>query len=338
MAQEHCVIIGNGPAANAAAFTLRENDSDVRITVIGEECDHQYRPDLLPDYIAGTVAEEDLFIGRSEPYKQCDIKLRLGQRVVNVDFQSRELVLEHNEMIRFTGLIIACGAKPRIPEPLEVFEDLMLTLKTPADARDWIDRLAHVDDVLIVGGDLTSLSLTRALLHLGKRVTFLINGGSFWPVPFSSELRDEVARRLIERGIEVTECSKIRRMVKVSDHAVEVRTDCRTMTVGILGAFFGLVPNVKFLARSGLDIERGVLVDEYLKTSVDNVYAAGDCAQVYHPGIHDYWVSIGYANAVELGKTAALNLLGDMVPVNVERESILKIDGINVNTSWWTEF
>jgi NADPH-dependent 2,4-dienoyl-CoA reductase/sulfur reductase-like enzyme len=338
MAQEHCVIIGNGPAANSAAFTLRGNDPDVRITVIGEERDHEYRPDLLPEYIAGKKAEADLFVGKSELYKAHDIKLRLGQRVVHVDFPSRELLLEHNEMIRFTGLIIACGAKPRIPEPLAVFEDLMLTLKTPADARIWIERLAHVDYVLIVGGDLTSLSLTKALLHLGKRVTFILNGGSFWPVPFNRDIREEVTQRLTDHGVEVSDCTKIRRVSRISDHSVEVGTDRRTMIVGILGAFFGLVPNVKFLARSGLDIERGVLVDEHLKTSFDNVYAAGDCAQVYHPGIRDYWVSIGYDNAVELGKVAALNLLGDMEPVKVERESILEVDGINVNTSWWTEF
>ncbi|MFH1114694.1 MAG: FAD/NAD(P)-binding oxidoreductase [Pseudomonadota bacterium] len=338
MARKHCVIIGNGPAGNAAAFTLREKDPDARITVIGEECNHRYRPDLLPDYIAGTVAEEDLFVGTTESYKRQDIKLRLGQRVVSVDFRTRELLLEHNETIHFTGLIIACGAKPRIPEPLEIFEDLMLTLKTPADARVWIERLPHVNHVLIVGGDLTSLSLTKALLHLGKRVTFLLDGGSFRPVPLSPKVRDEVARKLTARGVEVTACNKIRRVAKISEHAIEVATDCRTMTVGILGAFFGLVPNVKFLARSGLDMERGVLVNEYLKTVFDNVYAAGDCAQVYHPGIRDYWVSIGCANAEALGRTAALNLLGDMVPVNVERASILEIDGINVNTSWWTEF
>ncbi|MDQ7785223.1 MAG: FAD/NAD(P)-binding oxidoreductase [Desulfomonilaceae bacterium] len=338
MDRAHCVIIGNGPAANSAAFTLRDNDPDLRITVIGEERDHEYRPDLLPDYIAGKATEEDLFIGKSESYKGHDIKLRLGQRVVHADFQQRELLLEHNEVVRFTGLIIACGAKPRIPEPLAVFEDLMLTLKTPADARLWIERLARVDTILIVGGDLTSLSLTKALLHLGKRVVFMLDCGSFWPVPFSPELREQVARKLTEHGVEVTECTKIRRISRISDHSFEVATDRRTMVVGILGAFFGLVPNVKFLAGSGLDIERGILVDEYLKTSRENVYAAGDCAQVYHPEIRDYWVSIGYTNAVELGKAAALNLLGDMVAVNVKRESILEVDGINVNSSWWMEF
>ena len=338
MTQEHCVIIGNGPAANSAASTLREHDPHTRITVIGQEPVQLYKPHLLPDFIAGKVAEEDLYVGKLEWYKERSIKLRLGQRVVNVDFGTREVLLEHNEVIPFTGLIIACGAKPRVPEPLQIFEDFMLTLKTLEDARVWIQRLAEVDDVLIVGGDLTSLSLTKALLHLDKRVRFVLSDISFWPVPFSPEVREDAAERLTSRGVEVLEGTKVRGLARISENCVEISTDREVVQTGILGAFFGLVPDVKFLARSGLDMERGILVNEYLMTCFDNVFAAGDCAQVYHPEIRDYWVSIGYANAIALGRVAALNLFGCVSSVKVDPGSIFEVAGISVNTSWWTEF
>ena len=338
MMLEHCVVIGNGPAANSAAVTLRDKSPDTRITVIGQEPVLQYKPRLLPDYIAGKVREADLFVSTPELYKERDIKLRLGQRVVNVDFHAKQLTLDHNELVFFSGLIIACGAKPRIPEHLQVFEDLMLTLKTVTDAKLWIEQLSHVNDILIIGGDLTSLSLTKALVHLGKQVIFILCEDSFWPVPFSPEVRQQVAEKLKQNGVEVTDCRKIKRVVRLSEHSVEVRTDRRTHVVGTVGAFYGLVPDVRFLARSGLDIERGVLVDEYLQTCFDRVYAAGDCAQVYHPELKDYWVSIGYDNAIGLGRIAALNLLGSWLSVEMPGESVFKVDGINVNTSWWTEF
>lgn len=338
MIVEHWVVIGNGPAANSAAVTLSEKSPETRITLIGKEPVPQYKPRLLPDYIAGKVTEADLYVSTPESYKERDIKLRLGQRVVNVDFLARQLTLDHNELVFFSGLIIACGAKPRIPEHLQVFEDLMLTLKTVAEAKLWIEQLAHVSDILIIGGDLTSLSLTKALLHLGKRVIFILCEDSFWPVPFSPKVREEVAERLKQKGVEVTDCRKIKRVARLSEHSVEVQTDRRTHVVGAVGAFFGLVPDVKFLARSGLDIERGVLVDEHLRTCFDHVYAAGDCAQIYHPELKDYWVSIGYDNAIVLGRIAALNLLGSCLSVEMPAESVFKVDGINVNTSWWTEF
>jgi NADPH-dependent 2,4-dienoyl-CoA reductase/sulfur reductase-like enzyme len=114
--------------------------------------------------------------------------------------------------------------------------------------------------------------------------------------------------------------------------------DSEKLVVDMVGAFFGLVPDVGFLARSGLQIERGVLVDEYLGTGFEGVYAAGDCAQVYHPLIRDYWVSIGHDNAVNLGNIAASNLAGGKIQADIEPEDIFSVEGIRANTSWWAEF
>ena len=108
--------------------------------------------------------------------------------------------------------------------------------------------------------------------------------------------------------------------------------------MGIFGAFFGLVPDIGFLAGSGLSIDRGILVNETLNTGFEGVFATGDCAQIYHPGIRDYWVSIGHRNAEELGQIAALNLLGADLQPEISGESIFDIKGIKANTSWWLEF
>jgi nitrite reductase (NADH) large subunit len=338
MTPEHCVIIGNGPAANESAMTLRENAPDLRITMIGQEAVPYYRTHLLPDLIAGKLKEEDLYVDPLTTYKEKNIKLRLGQRVVSVDFQKRALILDHNEVLSFDSLILAVGGTPRIPERLQIFSDLMLTLKTISDARTWIRKLAEVDTVLLVGGDLTSLTFAKALLSLGKQIIFIVNEDSFWPVRIDSGIRSEVTRKLTEKGIRVMDRTIIKGMARLSEHELEIQTDMERLKVGALGAFFGLVPDVRFLARSGLHIERGILVDEYLKTRFDGVYAAGDCAQVYHPELRDYWVSIGFKNAKNLGKLAALNLLGGRIRAQAVPQSIFEIDDIVVNTSWWTEF
>ena len=105
-----------------------------------------------------------------------------------------------------------------------------------------------------------------------------------------------------------------------------------------MGGFFGLVPNIGFLKKSGLSIDRGILVDECLNTGFDGIYATGDCAQVFHPELNDYWVSIGQDNAVNLGRIAALNLLGEKISLDVEKKSVVEVQGIKVNTSWWKQF
>ena len=338
MSSEHFVIIGNGSAGHEAAVTLRERAPSARITLINRGRTASYRRRLLPDFIAGKIKEEDLFVAPVSSYRDKGIKLRCGQQVLDLNIEKRELILEHKEVLPFTGLIIAVGGRPRIPEPFQVFRELMLTLKTIEDAHYWIDQLPGAERVLVIGGDLTSFAMTRALLSLGKSVHFVVDEDALWPLRPSQELTDRVTRQLTDKGVDVIGQKQIKGIRRVADHTLQIRFDDRQLDVGVVGAFFGLVPDIGFLAGSGLSIDRGVLVDEFLSTGIDGIYAAGDCAQIYHPEIRDYWVSIGDENAKNLGRTAASNLAGGRVQADVPKESIFEVQGIRVNTSWWMEY
>jgi NAD(P)H-nitrite reductase large subunit len=338
MAEEHFVVIGNGPAGYQAALTLKEEAPDAYVTVISMNRVSCYRPHLLPDFVAGAIPEQSLYVCPTEAYREKGVKLRTGQRVAGVNPAQKSVVLDHKEIVGYSGLVIAAGGKPRIPETLLLFRDLMLTLKTLEDARVWIDKLSQVDSVLIMGGDLTSFAVTKALIKLHKKVTFLLDEEAFWPLRCTRTMLEEAAHRLVQGGVNVLLDRRLKGMARLSPRSYEVQLNRDRITVGLMGAFFGLVPDIRFLAGSGLRIDRGVLVDEYLNTGHEGVYATGDCAQIYHPEIRDYWVSIGYDNAVNLGKTAALNLLGGKVKAHAAEKSIFEVQGIKVNTSWWMEF
>lgn len=338
MSGEHFVIIGNGPAGNQAASTLREAAPDAPITLISKDHGGSYRPSLLPKLIAGEIREEDLYVSGVNAYKVWDIKLRAGQRVAGLDLDAKKVILDHKEKIGYSGLILAVGGTPRIPESLTAFKDLMITLKTLQDARHWIKKLEKVSSVLILGGDLTSLAVTKALLKRDKKVYFVLNEEAFWPLRCDTKIFEEVAGRLSAKGVEVLADQRLKGMARTSEQALQVEIGERRLEVGIIGAFFGLRPDIRFLAGSGLRMDRGILVDPYLYTGFDGVYAAGDCAQIYHPELKDYWVSIGHDNAHELGKIAALNMAGGKVKAEVRGKSIFEEKGIRVNTSWWMEF
>jgi nitrite reductase (NADH) large subunit len=338
MSSEHFIVIGNGPAGNQAALTLKESLPDARVTIISADSQSSYKPRLLPDFIAGKIQRDAIFESSLQSYESRGVKLRCGQEVVAVDLNRRELTLDHREIIPFTGLIIAVGGKPRIPEHLLVFEDLLLTLKTLKDAMHWIEALSSAERILIMGGDLTSLALTKAMIHLKKDVRFMLNEDAFWPLRCTQALFDEVAQHLSGKGVHVLEYTRLKSMRRLSKEAFQVGIDDETIEVDLVGAFFGLLPDIRFLARSGLQIDRGILVDEYLNTGFEGIYATGDCAQIYHPDIRDYWVSIGHDNAVNLGRVAALNLAGGRVRAERAKESIFDVQGIKVNTSWWVGF
>jgi NAD(P)H-nitrite reductase large subunit len=338
VAEEHFVVIGNGPCGHEAAITLRERAPEARITIIGRENEPSYRPHLLPGYLAGTLVEDSLYISSYEYYKKNNIKFRCGQEVVHLDPRERFVILDHKEKIQFTGLVIAVGGTPRIPESFWSVQDSFQTLKTIGDAKHWIRLLPTIDSLLIIGGDLTSFGFTRALLQLGKRVHFVLNERSFWPIRCNEMLFDEVREKLTESGVDVLASRHIQAITRIPGSGYIVHVAGKEIGVGLIGAFFGLVPDVGFLLQSGLTIDRGVLVDEYLSAGHEAIYAAGDCAQIYHPDICDYWVSIGHDNAKALGRIAAINLVGGRVRAEVACESIYEVEGIRVNTSWWMEF
>ena len=338
MSEEHYIVIGNGPAGNKAALTLKEKAPDARVTLISRDQEGSYKPCFLPDFIAGKIKEEQIYLSSLSAYGEKGIKLRSGQEVVDVHPRKKEIVLDHKEVLRFDGLVIAVGGRPRIPEPLLVFRDLMMTLKTLEDAKAWIKKLSQADRVLIIGGDLTSLSVTRALIALGKEVYFMLDENAFWPLRCNDAMFQTVSGRLSRKGVKTFYNCKLKGMAQASEHVLEVRVGADLLEVGLVGAFFGLSPDIGFLARSGLPLDRGLLVDDTLNTGVEGIYATGDCAQVFHPEIRDYWVSIGHDNAIALGRTAALNLLGERLRVDVAAESLFDVQGIKVNTSWWMEF
>jgi NAD(P)H-nitrite reductase large subunit len=338
MAEEHFVVIGNGPAGRQAARTLREGAPSARITLLSKEQGPGYRHRLLPNLIADAVEEDALYLSSFKDCETLEIKLRCGQEVVGLDLEKRELILDHKEILRFNGLVIAVGGRPHIPEPYLPFRECMLSLKTLEDARTWKTKLSQVESVLMIGGDLTSFAMTNALLQMQKAVYFLLNEKALWPLRPDSFLLDKIRRRLEGKGVHLLQGVKLREMIRTSEKSVHVQTEKESVEVGLVGAFFGLVPDIHFLTGSGLSVDRGILVDEYLNVGVEGVYAAGDCAQVYHPELKDYWVSIGHDNARALGRIAAVNLLGGRVRATAPKESIYEVQGVKVNNSWWMDY
>lgn len=339
MTDNHYVIIGNGITANCAAETIRKGDAKSRLTLISDEFFPFYHRHLLIDYLVGKKSEEELIVRPPSYYKENNIRLRLGQKVIKTDLAAKVLYLQHMEKIHYTRLLLAIGGKPRVPEIYFSFQEHFTTLKTLADARRLKARLPRIKSVLIVGGDLISVKVARALRSRDIAVTFLVDQSSFWPLDLTEERQQNFIDSLTAQGVDVIANDQVSAVSPAAKNAYEVRTaQGRTLQVDMVGAFFGLVPDISFLLGSGLDLERGIIVDEHLKTNIDDVYAAGDCAQVYNPQIRNYWISIGCPNAERLGKIAGHNMLGAAHSIDQPLKSILHIEGITVATSWWKEF
>lgn len=333
---EHYVIIGNGASANRAVDCLRDADHESRITIISDEPYLFYMRHRLRDFVVGDIEEKDLFLRDPSYYKARNCRLRLGQKVIKIDFQSKTLYLAHKEKVHYTKLLLCLGSKPRVPEIYYAFRHCFTFMKTLDDARDIKSRFNELKHIVIVGGDMVSMKVASSFLKKGKEVTFLLDRDAFWPLELTDQIRQEVVERLEHKHATVLHNEVIADCKITDDKRYEIVTNSgKRLSCDMVGGFFGLVPAVDFLMGSGLDIERGILVNENLETNIPDVFAAGDCAQVYNPEIRNYWVSIGWHNAEKLGEIAGFNLLGLSSKADQPKSSIFSFSGIKVDTAWW---
>ncbi|MBD3177214.1 MAG: hypothetical protein GF320_18740, partial [Armatimonadia bacterium] len=302
-----------------------------------------YYRHMLRQYIVGECDEQDMVVQSPEEYKERRIRLRLGQKVSSLDPDSRTLYLAHMEKVSYTRLLVCVGSVPRIPEVHYRYREHLTVMSTLRHARALRERMGDIRRVVMCGGDMVSFRIATTLAAHDKEVIFLVDEDAFWPLELTDERREDFAAALEEKGVTVrgddvltgvestgTEESGDRYVVRTKRDA-EIHCD-------LVGAFFGLTPAIEWLQGTGLDLERGVLVDEYLRTNRPSIYAAGDCAEIYRPDLRNYWVSRGWPNALRLGEVAAKNLLGGEESVDEPSTNVLQVDGIKVSTAWWREF
>ncbi|MBU1171549.1 MAG: FAD-dependent oxidoreductase [Proteobacteria bacterium] len=335
---DHYVIIGNGPAGNLAADTLRDSDPDARITIVSNESMTYYYRHKLTEFIKGKAREEDLTVRPYSVYKDKNIRLRLGQQVDKIDPNKKIIYLKHMETVSYTKLIIATGASPRALPSVSNFSKCLNVLSTYSDALAQIPMINKNKTFLVLGGDIISFKFIRMLKDMGKEVTTLLYSEAFWPFSLEADMAQQVKKSLSDKGVTVISDDHIK-SVKKSGEAFDIVTEKGlNQSFDSVYSFLGMIPNIRFILGSGIDTDRGILVDDHLKTNFDDVYAAGDCAQIYNPDMKSYWLSIGWNNAKIQGTLAAQNLLGAHKVINPAPQKILEVEGLKINTSWWESF
>jgi len=334
---DHYVIIGNGPAGNHAAIALRKKDKQARITIISDECIPFYYKPRLTDFIADKTTEKNLLVTPPASYKKLDIRIRLGQRVANIHLDSKSILLQHMEKINYTKLIIASGSRAKILPSMTSYADHLNFITAYTDVMEYKKQIGRADKFFILGADLVGFKFLKLLANMGKTITFMIDPDSFWPFDLTDDMLDKILTSLSKLNISIIIDDTITNITPLKN-AFEVTTGKGIKkTIDMVFSFNGLIPNIEFAKGTGIDIDHGILVNEYLKTNTDDIYACGSCAQIYNPGIKRYTTSIGWPNAVAQGEVAALNLLGDHRVIKSADKKYFDLQGVKIKTTWWED-
>ena len=312
---ETFVIVGAGLAGGGAATTLREEGFDGRLVLIGAEPQPPYeRPSLSKEYLRGESSFEQVLFQPLDFYAENDVETRFGVRVTRVDAAEKVVELDHGERVAYDALLVATGAQNRrIPIPGIDLEGIY-GLRTVADSDRIREEISPGHKAVVVGMGFIGMEVTASLRQSGVEVAVVDRN----TVPLRRVLGEEIGRVVgeIHRGhgaelifedkvaaFEGTE--RVERITTQRGHRIE----CDFVVVGL-----GVEPAAELLAGTGVEIDNGVLVDEYLRTGVEGIYAAGDVANHYHPVFKRHIRVEHWQNALKQGPAAARNMLGENEP------------------------
>ena len=308
------VIVGANLAGGRAAEALRAGSQE-RIVLVGAEPERPYeRPPLSKAFPAGQLPEEKVYLRPSDYYASQGIELLLGRRAVRLDPESKAVELDDGERLNYTALLIATGAAPRrLTAPGGDLEGIVY-LRDLRDARRLRDRLQTASRVVVVGAGFIGAEVAAVARSLGREVVAL----EALPVPLERALGPVVGGLYTEihraRGVDLRTNAAVTEIVQ-SGGEFQVRTasgerfDCDLVVVGV-----GVAPEVGWLESSGIELRNGVVVDELSRTSLPDVYAAGDVANWFHPRLGHHLRVEHFDNAQNQGVAAARSILGKGQP------------------------
>ncbi|MFC1523633.1 NAD(P)/FAD-dependent oxidoreductase [Thermodesulfobacteriota bacterium] len=320
------LIIGNGIAGTTAAETIRKIDSAGEITIITDEDLPFYYRIRLNDYIAGDVTEQELVGKKKSWYGDRNISLHTGLRVVSGIPGDREIVTSNHLVFPYDRLLLATGSRSFIPPIAGADSQGVFTLRNFRDAQSIIQFAGNCHTIVLIGGGLLGLETGNALRKLGKTIQVV----EFFPRLLPRQLDIEGARRLQElmEGMGFTfRLAATTREITGRDKTETVLLDNgEHLPADMVILSAGVRPNLDLASVFGLKTDKGIMVNEQLRTNDPNIFAAGDVAQFRDIPPYGIWPA-----GLQQGKVAGSVMAGgDMSYSGTVPANKLKVAGIDL--------
>ena len=319
---ENFVIVGAGLAGATAAEALREEGFDGTLQLFGAEDHLPYiRPPLSKEYFAGKAERDSIFVHEPAWYSDHDIEIESRQSVVGLEVAKHTITLQDGRSVPFDRLLLATGAAPRRVEvegaqARGIHTRGIYYLRTVDDSERIRAELAGGGrKVVVVGAGWIGLELGAAAREYGNDVTLIGRESIPLEGPLGPEL-GSMFRELHEaHGVRFELPSSILSFAVADGRVTGVVTEAGTLDADVVIVGVDAIPNTELAQAGGLALGNGILVDEHLKTSADDVFvadifAAGDVANAWHPVVGERMRNEHWANAIGTGKVAAASMLG----------------------------
>ncbi len=303
MTLQTLVIVGAGLAGAKAAETLRDEGFAGRLVLVGDEAELPYeRPPLSKQYLTGEAERDSAHVHPREFYAERDVE-RLTATATELDAVEHRVALSDGRLLPYDRLLIATGASPRRP-PIPGIEHAR-TLRTLPDADALRAAFTEGSTVAVIGAGWIGCEVAAAARTHGCEVVLIEQRATPLEAVLGRELGALFADLHRENGVRLLAGVRVEAIadgqVRLSDGT---SVTCDTIVVGV-----GVSPNTQLAAAAGLEVDDGIVADEYLRTSAPDVFVAGDVASAFHPRYGRHVRVEHWANALHQGPAAARSLL-----------------------------
>jgi phenylglyoxylate dehydrogenase epsilon subunit len=311
MLETKYLIVGASHAGLSAVDAIRTHDREGSLTVVTQENCFPYSPTILPYIVSGKVDPERIFLRDAAEFDGLAVRFIHGKQAISVDGASHVVTLDSDESISYEKLLLATGAAPKMPPIAGLGEVQVHVLRTLEDALKLRDAIKIIRTALVLGAGLIGMHAAENLVRSGIKVTIVEALPQVLPGYFDKEAASLIQRVFAHEGIHILTGSRVLSLSQVNGSAAIFLDQGKTISTELVFVSTGVQPRVRFLSGSGVKVDEGILVDERMRTSASDIWAAGDVAQA-----KDFFdpmkrVNATLPNAVDQGRIAGMDMVGD---------------------------
>ena len=307
------VIIGDGIAGSSAAETIREHDPDADITVVTEEGEALYNRILIKEFAKGKLPEAPISIHEEDWYAERDIDLALDTVVTGVDTDEKVVQTHESGDIEYDKLLLATGGTPtQLPVDNSDAEGIH-HFWTFQDARAIREHADESETGIVVGAGLLGIDLAAICGAQDIDAHYLMRGNRWWRYALSLDGAEIIHDALEDNGVTPVFDSGVDHFTTDDDGVVTGAVDPNgdEFEGEFAGVAIGLNFNTEFLRDADIELDDGIVVDEYMQTNVEDVYAAGDVTRFYDTILGEHAQNGAWGSAKEQGAVAGENMIAD---------------------------
>jgi len=307
----HYVIIGAGPAGIIAAENLRKQDADAQISVIGQEPEPPYSRMAIPYFLEQKIEQPGCYLRDPEHHYAAQNITLVQDEVTTIDADRHRLALKNGDGLAYDKLLIATGSRPFTPPIPGRDHARVSSCWTLQDARNIIEHATPGSSVVLIGAGFIGCIILESLVKRGVSLSVIETGNRMVPRMLNESAGGLLQTWCEQKGVTVKTACSVESISDGDQGKARVSvSDGSFIDADLIITATGVKANIDLARSAGVACDQGILVNQYLQTSDDDIYAAGDVAQALDFSSGEYIVQAIQPTATDHGRIAALNMCG----------------------------